>query len=313
MTEPNCSIPFCENKVGRNKSIRCSDMHNTCNQCFFSYLKSEMDKFEGSRGADYMDYCQGFKIICPKSFCRKVLDNGKIMEKILMKRSLVKVYYRLSLAEAKREGKQEGLEQSSTSSTTMNEAEVFEKSLKCVYGDQTRGLYTCRNCMYGPVQLNGCSDLAAHHNERTEDYIYRVSNSCPACGHFELDISDWDPWNGKVHIPTEEELEEVKKNKLIQRITYYTEDGDPYWYDENGNTYYYDDHNERVYFNYTKDGDIYFYDENRNTYYYNDHGEVVYFDLDTGEVNLLEEKTENEKKDKTHRVESSSEEQDTED
>ena len=48
----------------------------------------------------------------------------------------------MSLAEAKREARQEGLEQSLTSST-IKKAESFEKSLKSVYGDQTRGLHTC--------------------------------------------------------------------------------------------------------------------------------------------------------------------------
>mmetsp|Transcript_3870 Transcript_3870/g.8273 ORF Transcript_3870/g.8273 Transcript_3870/m.8273 type:complete len:905 (-) Transcript_3870:256-2970(-) len=56
--------------------------------------------------------------------------------------------------------------------------------------------YQCSSCGFGPVDHGGCTDLFAHHGERNGDGIVR--NSCPQCGWFSEDISDWQSWDGNV-------------------------------------------------------------------------------------------------------------------
>lgn len=54
------------------------------------------------------------------------------------------------------------------------------------------GALMCLRCHYGPVLLNGCTDLMAHHNDQGR------SNACPRCGWFTNNAQDWLPWDGKL-------------------------------------------------------------------------------------------------------------------
>ena len=79
------------------------------------------------------------------------------------------------------------------------------------------------------------------------------------------------------------------------------EDEEDVEYDEYGNIVYY-----------TEDGDPYYYDESGNAFYYDDNDEVVFFDVDTGEIIVLEEKKDDERKGKTRRTDTNlSEDHDT--
>ena len=54
--------------------------------------------------------------------------------------------------------------------------------------------YMCRRCHYGPVELEACSDLLAHHGELRGGSTIPLSNACPQCGWFAEDISQWPRW-----------------------------------------------------------------------------------------------------------------------
>ena len=48
----------------------------------------------------------------------------------------------------------------------------------------------CGRCCYGPVEVQSCDDLLAHHGQRRHDGS-RVSNRCPQCNWFATNFSDW--------------------------------------------------------------------------------------------------------------------------
>merc|ERR1711972_190571 len=51
----------------------------------------------------------------------------------------------------------------------------------------------CPQCHYGPVVNTNCSDMVSHDAARGEGGG-RTTNSCPACGFFSHDWSDWETW-----------------------------------------------------------------------------------------------------------------------
>ena len=52
----------------------------------------------------------------------------------------------------------------------------------------------CRRCHFGPVELQNCSDLTAHHGEMRHGNM-PVNNACPQCGWFAEDFSRWPLWH----------------------------------------------------------------------------------------------------------------------
>lgn len=58
--------------------------------------------------------------------------------------------------------------------------------------------FQCSRCSFGPIDFNGCNDLAAHHEQAMLGGAL-VRNSCPRCGWFAQSIRDWPRWNG--HVP----------------------------------------------------------------------------------------------------------------
>lgn len=201
-----CTIPFCDNETHKKKGIKCGQQHSTCNECFKRLLTMEIDKFEGPTGAAYLNTLDGFKIICPLESCSAEIDHEKIADKISNKKSLLKRFFKLSLREAKRKGKQEGMAMANVSTSIVNDTISFQESISAVFGETTAGLYSCTKCNCGPVELKGCNDLTAHQGEGNTD------NRCPACGNFEPVIENWKPYDGKVYIPTPQEIELLKEN-----------------------------------------------------------------------------------------------------
>ena len=59
--------------------------------------------------------------------------------------------------------------------------------------------YQCGKCGHGPIDHMACSDLRAHHGERSSGGRGAISNACPSCGWFSAKIRDWPKWNG--HLP----------------------------------------------------------------------------------------------------------------
>ena len=53
----------------------------------------------------------------------------------------------------------------------------------------------CARCFLGPVDLDGCANLASHHGE--SDGRGRVDNSCPRCGWFADSWEMWPVWDGR--------------------------------------------------------------------------------------------------------------------
>jgi len=58
--------------------------------------------------------------------------------------------------------------------------------------------FMCSSCGFGPVDHYACSDLLAHDGEETHDRRAVIDNSCPHCGWFSPDLSDWKEWDGTV-------------------------------------------------------------------------------------------------------------------
>ncbi|EOD33649.1 hypothetical protein EMIHUDRAFT_229368 [Emiliania huxleyi CCMP1516] len=52
----------------------------------------------------------------------------------------------------------------------------------------------CGRCSYGPVELEACNDLLAHHGERRPGSSAPVNNACPQCGWFAPSIEMWPRW-----------------------------------------------------------------------------------------------------------------------
>ena len=52
----------------------------------------------------------------------------------------------------------------------------------------------CGRCSYGPVVPEACSNLASHHGELRRGQAVPVDNSCPRCGWFVEDSSQWPTW-----------------------------------------------------------------------------------------------------------------------
>jgi hypothetical protein len=59
----------------------------------------------------------------------------------------------------------------------------------------------CRQCQYGPVENPFCDDLQCHHGDTMQEGQPMVKNSCPRCGWFDAEWSQWLPWDG--NLPTE--------------------------------------------------------------------------------------------------------------
>lgn len=52
----------------------------------------------------------------------------------------------------------------------------------------------CKECGFGPIVHKNCDDLSSHHGENLGKS--QINNSCPSCGWFSGNWSDWDMWNG---------------------------------------------------------------------------------------------------------------------
>jgi len=57
----------------------------------------------------------------------------------------------------------------------------------------------CPQCQHGPVLLEGCYDLMAHHGEARAGGR-RISNACPQCGFLGREAGQWRPWDGEMRI-----------------------------------------------------------------------------------------------------------------
>jgi hypothetical protein len=71
-----------------------------------------------------------------------------------------------------------------------------------ILADQLRRLIAdprqCARCHHGPVDSQGCSNLASHHGQLIEGSV-RISNACPECGWFSDFRGDWPVWDGTIH------------------------------------------------------------------------------------------------------------------
>eukprot|EP00961_Rhodomonas_salina_P299111 3938656-Rhodomonas_salina.1 len=65
--------------------------------------------------------------------------------------------------------------------------------LRSVYPDALQ----CPRCGHGPVIVDGCSDLRAHHGQRAQGGG-TFSNACHACGFFSNERAQWMHWDGRL-------------------------------------------------------------------------------------------------------------------
>lgn len=82
---------------------------------------------------------------------------------------------------------------------------------KCLHLEMPNGKM-CRNCKFGPVVLQGCSDLLAHNGESG------ISNSCPQCGWLGSSWDDWLEWDGGLPNALTKELDIPKSHVEIETI-----------------------------------------------------------------------------------------------
>ena len=68
----------------------------------------------------------------------------------------------------------------------------------------------CPDCGWGPMDFRACADLQAHHGQvvkvmhravgpDTETFEVSIDNSCPRCGFFSAKRKAWPKWNGEIH------------------------------------------------------------------------------------------------------------------
>lgn len=75
----------------------------------------------------------------------------------------------------------------------------------------------CPQCLCGPIVIQGCDDLAAHHGQEMSGGV-TIQNRCPNCGFFALRRSEWLVWDGSAPLTAQTttaeerlELEEARE------------------------------------------------------------------------------------------------------
>jgi len=86
--------------------------------------------------------------------------------------------------------------------------EVMKESIRQQFrcGDDCYYAFKCPQCFFGPIDKQHCDDLVAHHGEHVSDGV-KIDNSCPMCGFYGTNITDWGKWDG--------EFLEGKRFKLV--------------------------------------------------------------------------------------------------
>ena len=86
----------------------------------------------------------------------------------------------------------EGLAEAAVVQAEREEASTAEFSRR-----QYPNAAMCPRCRHGPVLMEGCFDLRAHHGD-VRAGGGRISNACPQCGFLAHDRNQWLPWVGEL-------------------------------------------------------------------------------------------------------------------
>ena len=178
---------ICLESVCDMPHLCCTEGHAICNRCLDGHLLTEAEKLKNT---DYLvekadtaeregNLATKHKLagacICPFPSCN---DTQPIPIDVLCKHASREAFSAhiegTTLLPIKREVQK-----------TMKEGNILSQMLP--------NARMCGCCNYGPVELQRCNDLLAHHGELRRDGS-RVSNSCPQCGWLAESFSDWPRW-----------------------------------------------------------------------------------------------------------------------
>jgi hypothetical protein len=82
-------------------------------------------------------------------------------------------------------------------SQRQNEIKNIEANLLRDVGDARA--VVCPRCGLGPYFNRNCALLGTHHGDVIPGSNEKVSNACGGCGFFAEHMSEWKPWDGKLH------------------------------------------------------------------------------------------------------------------
>jgi hypothetical protein len=198
-----CVICLEEVKDAAKVAIKCSAGHQTCRSCLQSLIGVKLEKLEATtllasqaQGAEtagdhlsveeYSGLCH-----CPlrRHGCESTpFSNASLMMHLDPEVFDQYVQGKMLLPIAKRV--QEVLQK-------RNELSVLIPNAR-----------QCGRCSFGPVDLTGCSDLAAHHGQQRSRGSEPIDNACARCGWFSPSADRWPRWDPSALL-TEDPLQAV--------------------------------------------------------------------------------------------------------
>ena len=190
-----CNICYSDDHEADDVGVACDEDHFLCQECFTGYVQSESD----TEGSPQSVVLNGGRVLCPQkkaagcgsgAYANKLIAmvvSDELYERYLQARDFVvgKEAVAGALAKVKDSGAMSSVEQ-----------EQIRNLYKKANGKYSA--YMCKKCKFGPIDHGWCMDLSAHHGEN-KGKGSSVNNSCPKCGWFANNVSQWPTWDGEFH------------------------------------------------------------------------------------------------------------------
>jgi hypothetical protein len=200
--DADCGICCCA--VSSDSIFSCPGGHSLCSDCLGTYVGAELDKVEGNTNLKLEFGSRSGSILCPHHYvsgCSHSFEPADLAPS-LSKDKLRKLWslnneciaaHEFSKSAAEAQKKLDGMGIASAAAKKKFDHEQLEASLRLQFGGSA---YQCKECSFGPILRDGCTDLNAHHNQQVGRA--KINNGCPECGWFASNIREWPSWNGKI-------------------------------------------------------------------------------------------------------------------
>ncbi|GMH79827.1 hypothetical protein TrST_g3487 [Triparma strigata] len=207
--EVDCDI--CCLSYSRDSLVVCGGGHSLCSECLNSHVQAELDKVRGSTQMKLDFGARKGSILCPNHYdsgCTHTFHPTDLAGYLgsqhkdtfsdlwsIHDECIAAHEFNKSAAQAQRKLDKIVADRDASLAAAKKkfEHDQLEEALQKEFGGSA---FMCRQCNYGPILKDGCSDLSAHHGQSTGRG--RINNACPSCGWFSASICEWPRWNGKL-------------------------------------------------------------------------------------------------------------------
>ena len=189
-----CECVICQNTFLLKNGITCSKGHFLCKEDFQQYCQSFVESCVNNPSA--LRLRKG-RIHCPMHSLSQIKPS--LTQTVLAPcRSGPYPHSRViqnttdGLGEVCVSFEQEYIRAENLMAESICKSDILIRDMRRILYDPRQ----CGACGFGPVEINGCSNLLSRHDEQRSSA--RISNACPACDWFDPSGRIWPAWNGRV-------------------------------------------------------------------------------------------------------------------